>query len=374
MTTYDYTVYDVTVTTLTPLHIGSGTTLLKDYDFAVRNGKTWRINEDALLELQNVDDPKLADTLAQTPPAQLLKSEDYTPDSGLFRYQLQGEPRAKGAGAELQEQIKTVHDELYLPGSSLKGAIRTALAWHGWTEQNIQPGKHDFGDRPKFAGQKLEKDIMGPDPNHDVLRALQVSDSAPISNKRLVLINVAVMGGRRDSIPVELEAIQFDTPLTLTIKIDRALFGQWAQQHRLRLGGNPAWFNDLPALIQAHTRPRIETELRWFEEVARAKAPMTFYRQMLNAKLPPLSCFLQIGWGTGWDSKTYGSHLQEDARLMTDLIRRYDLSRGKHQPGKPFPASRRATVQVVHDQSGRTKQVPNLPPGWVLLQMKERKQ
>ncbi len=44
-----YRIYDVTITTLNPLHIGTGRTLLNGYDFAVRNDRTYRLNEDAIL-------------------------------------------------------------------------------------------------------------------------------------------------------------------------------------------------------------------------------------------------------------------------------------------------------------------------------------
>ncbi|MBC7317133.1 MAG: type III-A CRISPR-associated RAMP protein Csm5, partial [Chloroflexi bacterium] len=44
----DYALYDVTVETYSPLHIGSGETLLKGFDYAVHGGRTWRLNLDAL--------------------------------------------------------------------------------------------------------------------------------------------------------------------------------------------------------------------------------------------------------------------------------------------------------------------------------------
>ena len=129
----DYSLYTLKVTTITPLHIGSGEELLNEYDFAVYNGQTWRINEAALLEAQNADDPRLAERLARTPPAQLLdKPTDFRPGSPCFRYVVKGVPRSALAGAQVREQLKDTFDRPYLPGSSLKGALRTALAWHAW--------------------------------------------------------------------------------------------------------------------------------------------------------------------------------------------------------------------------------------------------
>jgi len=369
---FDYTVYEVTVTTLTPLHIGSGRKLLYEYDYAVHNNTTWRINEDSWLEAQTgLDDPRKIELLAKTPPGQLLdKNKDYQPGSPFFRYQLSGKPRSQQAGAELQELLKTVHDEVYLPGSSLKGAIRTALAWHGWAEKGVKPNKADLERSRKFAGQRLERQIMGPDPNHDLLRALQVSDSAPAGKDRLMVINAQVV--TRDGLgsPIELEAIQPDTAFQLSLKIDEALFSQWAKNNRLQLGGNPNWLSRLAEIIQKHTQQRLKEELNWYKQRPDAEQTAAFYQQLVKAQLPPLSCLLQVGWGTGWDDKTFGSHLRADSRFLDFLIGEYSLAKGKRQHGDPFPKSRRATVRVVKDKTGKTMQRPSLPLGWVLLEMK----
>lgn len=63
----DYVTYDVTLSLLTPMHIGNGRELLNEYDYAIHKGKTWRINEDTLLDEQDVDDPRLAEQFAPSP-------------------------------------------------------------------------------------------------------------------------------------------------------------------------------------------------------------------------------------------------------------------------------------------------------------------
>lgn len=368
---FDYTTYQVTVTPLTPLHIGSGTRLLKDYDYAVRHNRTWRINEDALLAAQLADNPDLADTLARTPPVQLLQAPDYRLDSPFFRYTLAGQPRAKEQGAQLQELLKTVHDEPYLPGSSLKGAIRTALAWQGWQEQGRRPALRDLERNRRFAGRRIEQELLGSDPNHDLLRALQVSDSRAAGQDRLILVNVQVVTRRGLQAPIELEAIRPDTPFTLTIKVDNRLLGDWAARHRLRLGGNTTWLTHLAEVIQQHTQQRVQDEAAWYRERSGAESTVKFFQQLLTARLPPGSCLLQMGWGTGWSDKTYGSHLQGDPRFIDALVKDYRLSIGnRHNPGDPFPKSRRSVVQTFKDKRGQIRQKATVPLGWVLMEMK----
>jgi len=370
---FNYTIYDVTVTPITPLHIGSGKLLLNEYDYALSGKYTWRIDENAWLAAQNADDPKLIETLSRTPPAQLLRADDFKSDSPFFRYRLAGKPRATGPGAQLQEVIKTVSDEAFLPGSSLKGAIRTALAWRGWQEKNAQPDSRNLGRNRKFAGQQLERDIMGGDPNHDLLRALHVGDSSPAGKNRFIVLNAQVITRGSLGSPIELEAIQPDTPFKLTIKVDDQLFGQWAKEHRLRLGGNQSWLQNLAGTIQQHTAQRLQAELNWYANRPGAEQTAGFYRQLLAAKLPANACLLQIGWGTGWEGKTFGSHLQANARFMEQIINDFRLAKGRRERGDPFPKSRRVTVSVVKDKQGRTQQRPAVPLGWALMEMKERK-
>jgi len=370
---FEYTVYDVTVTTLTPLHIGSGRTLLNEYDYTIHQNNVWRINEDALLEAQDVDDPRLVETLSRTPPAHLLTPADYRPDSPYFRYRLAGMPRARGTGAQLQELLKTIEDEAYLPGSSLKGAIRTALVWRGWIERGLRPDRNQLERNRKFAARNIEKNIMGPDPNYDLLRALHVSDSEPAGRDYFLIVNAQVVTRGSLASPIELEAVKPDTAFHLTIKADRQLFSQWATRHRLRLGGNVAWLDNLPHLIQKHTQQRLTTELEWYKNRRGAEGIASFYQRLLGARLPANACLLQVGWGTGWEGKTLGSHLQADRRFMDYLIGTYRLAKGDRHPGDPFPKSRRVTVQVVKDQRGKTKQRLATPLGWVLMEMKERR-
>ena len=130
-----YTIYDVTASVFTPLHIGSGRELLNEYDYAIRSGRTWRLNEGTLLDAQDVEDAETAALLGRTPPAQLLQEREFRADSPFFRYVVAGAPRSQAAGAQLREQIKDAFDRPYLPGSSLKGALRTALAWNVWRQR-----------------------------------------------------------------------------------------------------------------------------------------------------------------------------------------------------------------------------------------------
>lgn len=368
----EYLLYDVAVSVLTPLHIGSGRELLHEYDYAIHSGRTWRIDERELLEAQSVDDPRLAEQLARTKPAELLTPADFRDDSPFFRYVLRGTPRSTAEGAQVREQLKDPFDRPYLPGSSLKGALRTALAWHGWAATGLQADARDLDRRRQWAGQRLERTLFGRNPNHDLLRALHVADSEPVDAGELLIANVRVhhRSGKMAS-PIELEALRGDTQLQATLKLDLALFSDWARRRGLQLNGG-AWLQQLPAIAQAHARDRVQRELVWFGEIANGGRVHNFYRQLAGLQLGRTRFLLQVGWGTGWEDKTFGSRLQADERLMERVIGDYRLARGRRQAGDPFPRSRRLAVSFARNRQGEIVETPVLPLGWCLVEMKER--
>lgn len=368
----DYESYQLKVSILTPMHIGSGVDLLHEYDYAIHKGYTWRINESTLLEDQDIDDPKLAETLAGTPPARLLKESDFSPDSHYFRYVIKGTPRSTAEGAQLREQLKDTFDRPYLPGSSLKGALRTALAWYAWGQLGLKPQINQLGRSRQRAGQDYESQIFGPDPQKDLLKALQISDSQPVDADRVMILNVRVLnqGGSTGS-PIEVEAIRPDTEFAHDLKLDEALFSEWAKKHASSLRGEE-WLRNIPEAVNQHARARIQQESRWYENNPAGNRPMTFYRQLEKAQPGPGQFLIQLGWGTGWGDKTFGTRLSEDPVFMEQMINKYHLARGKRKTGDPFPKSRRVAVSFSQSRDGRQHEVPASPLGWVLVEMKPK--
>src|SRR5690606_40558751 len=54
-------------------------------------------------------------------------------------------------GAEIQEQIKDPWDRPYIPGSSLKGALRTAIAFVGAAQRQVQIGRASCRERGEVS-------------------------------------------------------------------------------------------------------------------------------------------------------------------------------------------------------------------------------
>lgn len=374
------TVYDVTLQTLSPLHIGDGNELRQHFDFAFFKENTYRLDEDAIL--REKESELRPDARGHyPPPGKLLKDADFN-NKALFRYVLRGALRSAKTDARMKSFIKDVRDVPYVPGSSLKGAIRTALAWTGWEEVRPKLDRSAVGTSKSWAGQPLEKKLFGPDPNHDLLRALRVGDLSlpqkdsgdrPKAGEGLLVVNAQVLTMKNSGSPIELEALPGDITFGGSITIDDTLFGKIAEKE-LRFGNRRHWLDELAARVQAHSKARIAELVEWFEKADPSyNAIAKFYRQLDAAQLGANQALVQLGWGSGWDGKTFWTHLQKDAALFEKLVSDFRMHKAaKDSPprkiGDAFPRSKRAAMSV---RQGKAQAVA--PFGWALLELTERK-
>ena len=364
------TVYDVTLQILSPLHIGDGGELRQDFDFVVKNGRTYRLDEDAILRAK--EDQLKPDRSGQYPlPGRLLAEADYR-NQALFRYVLPGAPRSAKSDARLKSFIKDVSDRPYIPGSSLKGALRTALAWVGWTEVRPKLDRAAIGRRRSWAAQPLERKLFGPDPNHDLLRALHVSDlfGPDAAGGGLQVINAQVLTTKNAGSPVELEAMIGDVAFHGTLTVDETLFSSSAERE-LRFSNRKHWLDELMARAQQHSQARIAELATWYDKAEGCEAIARFYHQLNEARVAANGAVLQIGWGAGWDGKTFWTHLQSDARLFEQLVSDFRLHKAApgsppRKAGDPFPRSKRAVMAV---KQGVARAVA--PMGWGFVGLKK---
>jgi len=365
----------VTVELLSRLHIGTGTELLLNYDLVPHGGRTYRVDEEALLEHALVAAEAEGATavnqlLAGRPAAELLAEADFAdPHSPLFRYVMQGRPFTRTAGAQVQEQIKDVYDRLYLPGSSLKGALRTVLAWGIYASQRQKPDLSKLKRSRSWASQSLEQDLFGRSPNYDWLRALHVEDTQPLDPEgHLALRTVRIYPTEtRDSpgLNVDVEAVGQGTVFQTAFTVDEYGFGADVVR-KLGWEGKRRWIERLPTLAREHARQRLLSEAEYYGKRNGPRDAMRFYDQLINtwSELPDNELIVQIGWGAGWESKTLGSGLlRTDDRAFERLLDQYRMTKGQgRRPGDLFPKSRHLILR-----NGR----PSEPLGWVRMRLEK---
>jgi CRISPR-associated protein Csm5 len=384
--------YDVTITTLTPLHIGTGTELLNDYDFIVDRdrGKTYRLNVDAVFDYVLPDEPgKFNQALLKQSPTKLIKVDDLKRHPELATYILSGHPQPKSVGAgRIKEQVKDVRGKLYLPGSSLKGALRTAIARSIAGSDNIKPKlqvkttKNQRGRvNPKQADDWIERTIFRVERdqiargrnemNYDILRALQVADSRPVEVSPL-LINVRIVKGNQLESPVDVEAVPPNTTFETTIHTEKFLYQDQAD----KLGWDKErtkWLYNLPIAGRNVAVKRFAQEIAYFTDVGLTDLVRVYkvWQSELSSMRGSNDFFLQLGWGGGWENKTLGQALlAPDEQDFADLRDTFDLGRPprskdwRAKPGTTFPSSRRL---VVNNQNR-----PVAPLGWVKVTVTQK--
>lgn len=382
--------WQLCVEVLTPLHVGSGFTLLKDNDFLLRgDGVPFVIDLNRTLAELAGGDQDLTAVVGQS-----ARLGDVVKVCGAeYGYALPlygGLDPAKVRGvSEVRGHIKDAFFRPYLPGSSLKGAIRTALLARAVQQdaaglRRLLPGPEHR--QAKFAAQKLTEGVFSPDvprgktPNHDLLRALHVGD-ALFEVGQLHLIDVRwmnltatgwgwrEMGGAKRTLPawrdangILGEALPPGTTASFALQVDRFLTDDPLARRILGWGTADATlpalasFAALRELLNAHARRRLDAELAFFRAHRVAGAARACERLLAEMGATPEAAYVRVGWGNGWAGMT-GDWM--DAATTQAMREKFNLGK---RGSEVFPKTRRLVVNGAE---------PSLPLGWLRLHSSE---
>ena len=127
---------------------------------------------------------------------------------------------------EINQFIKT-SDTLYIPGSSIKGAIRTAVLFH--ILQSNQNLKNSLKENVvNFFNDRNIQNLIQSDGKNDLLRALQVSDSSVENGGEKIVVaesNVYHLRDKKSTIPIFNEVLDHGFRANASIKLDKKLVG-----------------------------------------------------------------------------------------------------------------------------------------------------
>ena len=368
--------------TITPVHIGTGETL-SQIDGFYDNGRWHRIDLDAVLAA--VPESEL-NRLTIAMGQRNFQWRQYLPTNQPFaRYTLPcpEDPRE----TEIREAMKNPSSRPMIPGSSIKGAIRTALLW-GLIDDDNQEAQEAFKysvnylkeqlrrkPNRSWAGQEIERRVLGKDPNHDLMRTVQVSDTAPSPIEALeigvtwtVTLNqdgelIQKREGNREY-KTFVEQIRAEQTLDFSIKIDKTLF---RQREKGELGYSDRQeqvvCEELAEVCNFVAKDLAKEEAEFYDYY-RLPELANFYESLSNQieNLPDGGFVLSIGWGTGYRAKTVTQLLTgDDDDLMMRFRQHYRLGRSRSQEDyydDEFPKTRR----VLYD-----RQRPKSLLGWVQI-------
>jgi CRISPR-associated protein Csm5 len=168
---------------LTPVQCGSGQELFKDLDYVEKQNQVFVV--DQVRSFNEIAKKDVADNNDLNILLRSSNLSDLVEMAGYFGYSLPMFSRSSKVPEKIREHLKDAHNQPYIPGSALKGAIRTALiALHlrslsDTDFRRLLPNATDSGKdkKGKNADNKLLEHLLGKDPNHDIFRALQVKDA-----------------------------------------------------------------------------------------------------------------------------------------------------------------------------------------------------
>jgi len=362
------------ITVLTPVHIGSGFRKLKGIDFYFDDragqavlvdldeiGAAFSNNQTALNELANLDEYHGIGDLIRR----------YHPDlKNISRYPI------NTVGREFLEFIRTGLGQPLIPGSSLKGSLRTVIL------SNLLNGKspaerrsllHSIptGGNAKKADGDLLKKVFGKDPNYNLMRTLTVCDSQ-FKDADLMLIESRVLSqdyrgwhwkpvNDRTDKPMQVwcEALRPGCQAEIALSFDNFLLNDPQAVDKLKFPNRlETDFTKFMTDINQYSRQMLDSEIDYFKKRHDERPELNYILKALDTvkrHIPTnnTNMVIRLGWGSGWQSMT-GNYI-DDPNLMQQIRQGFHLGRA----GMPFPKSRK--IAFNNNQ-------PALPFGWIKLE------
>lgn len=345
--------HSLTLEILTPIHIGTGEKLKNHYDYIVKNGKPFVVDKaatyDLILDQKKHDDERLYEKDFNIQDLIDIAGQDcgywLKPISGFKPHQI-------------NECIKNAYLKPYIPGSSLKGAIRTAIIGTLLFNNEDHYKKYILTNNKdkSIADKQLIKKLLGSSPHKDIFRALRVSDVIFPAPLEPVLAEFKVENVYKSSVQtLYVEAIDKRQYGQFFMSRDEFLLNNSDKWNDSKIGSKPFFssYNDLCKLINTYSMRYLENEIKFYDK-GNIKEASIFIKNLLqkiqlDMKNNLSKAYLQMSWGAGWNNKT-GSWLD---KYLEEIRQRYKLGKGKGI----FPRTRRL---IYKDHQAET-------PGWVCI-------
>lgn len=378
-----------------PVHIGSGYEL-NPMDFVVQNGRVSVIDFDKVIsELKNKGKDHL---ILYDEIERFGRNFDF----GRFCYK-QGIALEKvskyalpchGVPRRISTFTKNAFGIPLIPGSSIKGAIRTALTWY-FLKNEIMRGEverrlrgilgelsqiSERGARMRASrswerkiGQELENLVFygkEEDPRYDINKAMTVTDASivPVDLLELALCRVFTVAEEDRLAPIGFKIfVETVKPSTQVGTTRISLSSYFLEVEPSELGFNRSQvdvFRKFPHICNEFSKSLIEHEVDFFE---RHELPeLTLFYENLLGSLPETDSefFLRLGSGIGWISTTIGLLLEGNPDLLEDIRKEFWLGRRRNQPYylPEFPKTRKVILDGER---------PTYPMGWIKLSKAE---
>gem|GEM_PF-6672735 len=386
--------------TLTPVHIGTGEEFSPGVDlFQFTQGFLHVLEMEQVLGAVRDQDALTAALAAQHDERreglrQVLAQAGCTVDH-VSRYVLEDGVRQKKETPAIRVQLRSGPGRFTIPGSSIKGSVRTLALQHLLEHADEQRRtqilrdlserlQRETGPKVEARGQAwLEEPLLAPRrprlradfPHVDLMRCFRFSDAAFDSNCERVF-RIRVHPGRPDGdkvldFRVLAEGIAQASTTRLRIGFDAALERQGFGSHGLWEGAMPVHWQELADLSQRLALDTVRREADRFEALAFSDAAKRLAKHLQGELrgLDPRSVVLRLGFGIGWEGTT-GGFLPAATRAAIRAVR-WKGSPTRTWARQGFPRSRKLVEALWRPSERGTWQREEglwLPLGWVVLE------
>lgn len=336
---------------LSPLHIGNGNKISPmEY---ILDDQFHRIDMDSLFK----DERFPVDEFIQS-VKEFFYLGNFYPDIARqhkkYSLEISQELKKEKKIKEVYEFIKS-GGRVYIPGSSIKGAIRTAILYYAikndreifdFVKDHLLKLSIKGGDRRK-ADDKIEEKFFGRT-THDFMKGLIITDSnlLPPSCLKLQLVRVLSVNVANKLTPklgLLAETVKLGNKFEISIKIDDFYF----EAEELGFKNKKEFVDNLPQILMEYSKDLIDYEIKFFEKYGLEEI-VTFYEDLR----PDDDILLRISWGSGWHTMSIARIFHEEP-FFWELRKKFNLGR---KGVKIFPKSRK----IVFDDK-------LYPLGWIKL-------
>lgn len=345
--------------TITALHIGSGDMLQKDSDFvfgkdAKEQSVVYVINPRKVLALigeENVDAWTVAIENGRS-TEDIVKL--YAPKATITDYSLHTiDMKMSRPAQQIKEFIRDGFDRPYIPGSSIKGAIRTAVLASIAATMNEVELTQTTKNYGKITAKALEAKVFGKNPNHDVFRYVLVGE-AFATGYRTAVYNMVNINERTEKGYWDTSKQMATEVLLSGTEVDFSLVLKQPERRPKDMPAAPKALCSIDALLDVinnHTRKLLADEIKIWEsksvdipskkKVNKYIAKLKDLLNIVNACKGTRSAIMRMGHGSGWRFMT-GSWLKRlPDNDFEKVVNKARLNNNEKYSKYDFPKSRR---------------------------------
>lgn len=345
--------------TITALHIGSGDILQKDSDFvfgkdAEERSVVYVINPRKVLSLigeENVDAWTVAIENGRS-TEDIVKL--YAPKASITDYlQHAIDSYLSRPAQQIKEFIRDGFDRPYIPGSSIKGAIRTAVLSSIAQAMNETDFLKNVKNKGYITPNTLEAKVFGKNPNNDVFRYMRVSDAFATGYRTAVCNMVNINEGKENLFWDTSKEMATEVLLSGT-EVDFSLVLKQPECRPKDMPAAPKALCSIDALLDVinnHTRTLLTDEINIFEskdvdtlseeKVNSYIEQLKYLLNIVNACKGTRSAIMRMGHGSGWRFMTGAWLRRLPDNNFEKVVNKARLNNIEKYSKYDFPKSRR---------------------------------